>query len=87
MTYLKEMLDKKFEVILFSSTAIALYGYDQGMMSLINTNFDYLETMGIAADDPLIGIIVSVYYLGCAVGSVFASLFADNAGRKPRILA
>ena len=80
-------MDKKNEIVLFSATAIALYGYDQGMMSLINTNYDYLSTMGIAEEDPLVGVIVSVYYLGCAVGAVFASLFADKGGRKPSIFA
>ena len=79
------LMSKKNEVVLFSATAIALYGYDQGMMSLINTNYDYLDTMGIGGEDPLVGIIVSVYYLGCAVGAVFASLLADKAGRKPAI--
>ena len=82
-----KLLDKKAEIVLFSSTAIALYGYDQGMMSLINTNYDYLDTMGIAEEDPLVGVIVSVYYLGCAVGAVFASLLADRGGRKPSIFA
>ena len=81
------LMSKKNEVVLFSATAIALYGYDQGMMSLINTNYDYLDTMGIDGEDPLVGIIVSVYYLGCAVGAVFASLLADKAGRKPSIFA
>ena len=71
----------------FSSIAIALYGYDQGMMSLVNTNYDYLSTMGIDGEDPLVGVIVSVYYLGCAVGSVLASLLADKRGRKPSIFA
>ena len=80
-------MNKKNEVVLFSATAIALYGYDQGMMSLINTNYDYLETMGIGGEDPLVGIIVSVYYLGCAVGAVLASLYADKSGRKPAIFA
>ena len=80
-------MDKKKEIVLFSATAIALYGYDQGMMSLINTNYDYLDTMGIDGEDPLVGIIVSVYYLGCAVGAVFASLLADMGGRKPSIFA
>lgn len=79
--------DKKSEVVLFSSTAIALYGYDQGMMSLINTNYDYLDTMGIAEEDPLVGIIVSVYYLGCAVGAILASDLGDVRGRKPSIFA
>ena len=80
-------MSKKNEVVLFSATAIALYGYDQGMMSLINTNYNYLDTMGISEEDPLVGIIVSVYYLGCAVGAIFASLLADKAGRKPSIFA
>jgi MFS family permease len=88
MSWVKQYLgDKKTEVIIFSSTAIALYGYDQGMMSLINTNYDYLNTMGIAEEDPMVGIIVSVYYLGCAVGAILASLFADKRGRKPSIFA
>ena len=88
MSWVKRYLgDKKTEVVIFSSTAIALYGYDQGMMSLINTNYDYLDTMGIPEDDPLVGIIVSVYYLGCAVGAILASLFADKSGRTPSIFA
>ena len=45
-------------MVLFSSTAIALYGYDQGMMSLINTNKDYLETMGLEEESPQVGVIV-----------------------------
>ncbi|KAF2773654.1 general substrate transporter [Teratosphaeria nubilosa] len=77
--------DKKSQVVLFSSTAIALYGYDQGMMSLINTNYDYLSTMGIEKADPQVGVIVSVYYLGCAVGAVFFSWLADKYGRKPAL--
>ena len=84
----KEWLkQKQTQVVLFSSTAIALYGYDQGMMSLINTNYNYLDTMGIKENDPMVGIIVSVYYLGCAVGAVGASQFADRVGRKPGVLA
>ncbi|KAK9799939.1 putative Major facilitator superfamily (MFS) profile domain-containing protein [Seiridium cardinale] len=79
--------NKRAQVVLFSSTAIALYGYDQGMMSLINTNYNYLATMGIASDDPLVGWIVSVYYLGCAVGAVVFSKIADRWGRKKSIFA
>jgi len=66
----------------FSSTAIALYGYDQGMISMINTNFNYFDTMGIGDEFSVVGIIVSVYYLGCALGAVFFSWFADRYGRK-----
>ncbi|TVY34976.1 putative metabolite transport protein [Lachnellula occidentalis] len=79
------LVSKKHEIVLFSSTAIALYGYDQGMMSLINTNYSYLETMQISKESPVVGIIVSVYYLGCAVGAIVASWLADKEGRKPSI--
>lgn len=78
---------KKAQVVLFSSTAIALYGYDQGMMSLINTNHSYLSTMGIAWDSPIVGVVVSIYYLGCAVGAVLFSKIADVWGRKRAIFA
>jgi MFS family permease len=81
------VFSRKHEIVLFSSTAIALYGYDQGMMSLVNTNRSYLHTMGIAGDSPVVGVIVSVYYLGCAVGAVVASFWADKRGRKPSIFA
>ena len=79
------LVDKKAEVTAFSSIAIALYGYDQGMMSLINTNYHYLATMGIGEEDPLVAAIVSVYYLGTAVGSILASSLADRTGRKRSI--
>jgi MFS family permease len=84
---ISRFLNKQSEVVLFSSTAIALYGYDQGMMSLINTNYDYLQTMGLAEEDPMVGVIVSIYYLGCALGAVIASAFADARGRRPGIFA
>lgn len=53
------------------------------MMSLINTNKDYLKTMGLSEESPQVGMIVAVYYLGCSVGAVFFSWFADKYGRKP----
>lgn len=116
---MSKLLDKQSQVVFFSATAIALYGYDQGtspswlkhghhsptppadplpspstntppsvgMMSLINTNNNYLSTMSIASDSPLVGIIVSVYYLGCTVGAILASYFSDLRGRKPAILS
>lgn len=86
MSFLKELWkNKQQQVVLFSSTAIALYGYDQGMMSLVNTNYDYLHTMEISEESPIVGVIVAVYYLGCAVGAILASAAADNYGRKPGI--
>ncbi|ORY69116.1 general substrate transporter [Pseudomassariella vexata] len=84
---IRPIISKKHEIVLFSSTAIALYGYDQGMMSLVNTNRSYLRTMQIAETSPMVGIIVSIYYLGCTVGAVVASFWADKKGRKPSIFA
>lgn len=43
--------------------------------------------MGIAGDSPLVGIIVSIYYLGCAVGAIVFSKIADVWGRKRAIFA
>jgi MFS family permease len=57
------------------------------MMSLINTNHSYLRTMRIREESPIVGIIVSVYYLGCAVGAVIASKVADRRGRKAAIFS
>ncbi|KAF2847768.1 MFS monosaccharide transporter-like protein [Plenodomus tracheiphilus IPT5] len=81
----KAITDKQTNVVIFSATAIALYGYDQGMMSLINTNENYLSTMGIAEESPIVGVIVAIYYLGCAVGAVLFSKMADKVGRKKSI--
>jgi MFS family permease len=52
------------------------------MMSLINTNYSYLQTMQIKKESPIVGIIVSVYYLGCTIGAVIASWLADKKGRR-----
>jgi len=57
------------------------------MMSLINTNTNYLNTMGIAEESPLVGVIVAVYYLGCTVGAVLSSTAADKVGRRTAIFA
>lgn len=78
---------KQTLVVFFSSTAIALYGYDQGMMSLINTNYNYLQTMDIRENSPLVGVVVSIYYVGCSVGAVLASAWADRFGRKSGMFA
>ncbi|KEF61291.1 uncharacterized protein A1O9_02856 [Exophiala aquamarina CBS 119918] len=43
--------------------------------------------MGIDEESPIVGVVVSVYYLGCAVGVVLASKFADAKRRRPGIFA
>lgn len=41
--------------------------------------------MGIFESSPVVGVIVAVYYLGCAVGAVIFSKLADKFGRKRSI--
>ena len=41
--------------------------------------------MGVSESSPIVGSIVAVYYLGCAVGAVFFSRLADTSGRKRSI--
>jgi MFS family permease len=55
------------------------------MMSLINTNENYLSTMGLPEESPIVGLIVALYYLGTAVGAVIFSYLADRFGRKPAL--
>jgi MFS family permease len=55
------------------------------MMSLINTNENYLGTMGLPEESPIVGLIVALYYLGTAVGAVIFSYLADRFGRKPAL--
>lgn len=43
--------------------------------------------MGIAESSPIVGVIVSIYYLGTAVGAVLGSWYADKKGRHPSIIA
>jgi len=43
--------------------------------------------MSISPSSPLVGVIVSVYYLGCTIGAVLFSGFADRCGRKKGIFA
>ncbi|KAI1391878.1 general substrate transporter [Hypoxylon trugodes] len=78
----KPWVSQKTAIVVFSSLAIALYGYDQGMMSMVNTNYSYLSTMGIEDTSILLGVIVAIYYIGCTFGAIVASHFADSRGRK-----
>ncbi len=77
---------------LFAGVAIMFYGYDQGVMSLVNLNEDYWNHMGInpikgnqrnvAAE----GGIVSVYYGGTLIGALIAGSLADRCGRVKAVV-
>ncbi|KAF9889637.1 hypothetical protein FE257_007145 [Aspergillus nanangensis] len=61
--------------------AFILFGYDQGVFSGIVENEDFLGTMGHPGDS-LMGIIVSIYNLGCFTGCIVNFLVADWLGRR-----
>ncbi|EAU32054.1 conserved hypothetical protein [Aspergillus terreus NIH2624] len=61
--------------------AFILFGYDQGVFSGIVENEDFLGTMGHPGDS-LLGIIVSIYNLGCFFGCIVNFLVGDWLGRR-----
>ncbi|KAJ6156648.1 hypothetical protein N7497_005533 [Penicillium chrysogenum] len=73
----------------FAGTAICFYGYDQGVMSMVNLNHDYQKLMGIyplkETQQPR-GGIVAVYYGGTMIGALMAGALADRCGRVKAIV-
>ncbi|KAL4901314.1 hypothetical protein BDW74DRAFT_170247 [Aspergillus multicolor] len=61
--------------------AFILFGYDQGVFSGIVENENFLNHMN-HPNDSLMGIIVSIYNLGCFTGCVVNFLLADKLGRR-----
>ncbi|KZP06847.1 hypothetical protein FIBSPDRAFT_763696 [Athelia psychrophila] len=77
---------------MLAGLAILFYGYDQGVMSLVNLNEDYLTKMGIypttgnQRNTAALGGIVAVYYGGSLIGALFGGELADRAGRITAIM-
>ncbi|KAK5806824.1 hypothetical protein VI817_001082 [Penicillium citrinum] len=85
---------------LFAGIAICFYGYDQGVMSMVNLNPDYQKLMGIyplagksislmqgsSRNTAAEGGIVAVYYGGTIIGSLMAGCLADRCGRIKSIV-
>ncbi|PQE11611.1 MFS monosaccharide transporter protein [Rutstroemia sp. NJR-2017a WRK4] len=78
-----------YSILLLAGTAIMFFGYDASVMSLINTNEDYLALMGVASgsdgDSAAIGGLVSVWFGGFAIGALFVGHYADHIGRLKTI--
>ncbi|KAF9890352.1 hypothetical protein FE257_006018 [Aspergillus nanangensis] len=63
------------------SMAFILFGYDQGVFSGIIENDNFLSHMNNPGDS-LMGIIVSIYNLGCFSGCIVNFLIGDYLGRR-----
>ncbi|KAJ5088889.1 hypothetical protein N7456_012505 [Penicillium angulare] len=69
--------------------AILFFGYDTAVMSQVNDNDDYLNTMGVAGgsdrDAAAIGGLVSLWFGGFAIGALIVGYIADSIGRLKTI--
>lgn len=76
-------------ILLLAGCAIMFFGYDASVMSLVNTNKDYLRLMGAASgskgDSAAIGGLVSLWFLGFGTGAIFVGHYADRIGRLKTI--
>ncbi|KAJ3570705.1 hypothetical protein NP233_g4231 [Leucocoprinus birnbaumii] len=63
------------------TTAMTLFGYDQGVFGGIIVTEDFLNTMG-NPDPNLQGTIVSLYDIGCFFGAISTFIFGERYGRK-----
>ncbi|KAK5102284.1 hypothetical protein LTR24_000194 [Lithohypha guttulata] len=61
--------------------AFVLFGYDQGVFSGIIGNEHFLDVMN-HPNDSLMGIIVSIYNLGCFTGCILNFIIGDWLGRR-----
>ncbi|KAF7761091.1 hypothetical protein Agabi119p4_10500 [Agaricus bisporus var. burnettii] len=63
------------------TTAMTLFGYDQGVFGGIIVTPDFLNLMG-NPDANLQGTIVSLYDIGCFFGAISTFMFGEQLGRK-----
>ncbi|KAI9849871.1 MAG: hypothetical protein M1837_000085 [Sclerophora amabilis] len=68
------------------TTAMALFGYDQGVFGGIIVTSDFLNQMGIVDDANLQGTVTSIYDVGCFFGALSAFTLGERLGRKRSIL-
>ncbi|KAH8797740.1 low-affinity glucose transporter HXT3 [Xylogone sp. PMI_703] len=78
-----------YAILSLAGCAIMFFGYDASVMSLVNTNSDYLLHMGTDSgsdrDAAAIGGLVSLWFGGFATGALCVGQYADKIGRLKTI--
>ncbi|KAI5475982.1 hypothetical protein MNV49_000541 [Pseudohyphozyma bogoriensis] len=73
-------------VVLSASIAagfgFTLFGYDQGVMSNVITNNDFLNLFPQMNNSSVSGIVVAIYEIGCLMGALTQIWLGDKLGRK-----
>ncbi|KAJ8651875.1 hypothetical protein O0I10_012544 [Lichtheimia ornata] len=70
-----------YSIACFASLGQFLFGYDQGVLSGVLVNKDWLETFNYP-NSTLQGFVVSIFLLGAWITSYPASWFMDKLGRR-----
>ncbi|KAI7716666.1 sugar transporter STL1 [Hortaea werneckii] len=78
-----------YAILALAGTSILFFGYDASVMSQVNTNSDYLRLMDANSssdrDAAAVGGIVSIWFLGFALGALMVGAYADHIGRLKTI--
>ena len=72
-------------IVITCGQAFFLFGYDQGVFGGLITNPNFLDTFGHPAPG-LLGIIVSIYNLGCLMGCALNFVLGERLGRRWAIM-
>ncbi|KAI1382352.1 putative sugar transporter [Hypoxylon crocopeplum] len=65
----------------FVSLGAFLFGWDQGVMTMIIADDRWLKLMQ-PANDWSVGFVISIYNIGCVIGAMTTGFFADACGRE-----
>jgi hypothetical protein len=72
-----------YAILLLAGCSILFFGYDAGVMALVNTNPDYQRHMGVAngtnRDSAAIGGLVSLWFLGFGIGKLMVGVLLWSA--------
>lgn len=83
-TWFKPGKPTQFAITCTCLQAFLLFGYDQGVFGGLITNPDFLDTFGHPGTG-FLGIIVSIYNIGCLLGCALNFFYGAQFGRRQAI--